>query len=263
MFANPADGSPPGEVQGMKTLTKDQMKWHRQQMKKARRAGLSDLENAHQLVVAIELLGKALHGSGDARLGRVECCLIAFSAQWAPAGETEDPTSSPLSAMLKRVREQRNDYAHEGTAARRLARQAAEVALQLERALLNAETEGRPMKMRDVMITPVICAEDWQTLAHVRRVMLLHEFTILPYRQQDGGWTFIEATEVVRALSTVGMGARNKTVVDAVACGHLRVTPARTAQAGKEVNQSAPETTLIVKGACQTAVGLVTPFDLL
>ena len=37
------------------------------------------------------------------------------------------------------------------------------------------------MKMRDVMITPVICAEEWQTLAHIRRVMLLHEFTILPY----------------------------------------------------------------------------------
>ena len=191
----------------MRTLAENQMKWHRQQLKNARRAGLSDLENAHQLVVAIEALGKALHGSGGATLSSVECCLIAFSAQWAPDGETEDPTSSPLPAMLERVRKQRNDYAHEGTAARRLARQAAEVALQLERALLNAEkVEGTPMKMRDVMITPVICAEEWQTLAHVRRIMLLHEFTILPYRQQDTGWTFVDATAVVRALYTGDTG---------------------------------------------------------
>ena len=62
----------------MQQLTKDQMKWHRQQLKKARRAGLSDLENAHQIVVEIESLGKALHGSSNANLGKVECCLIAL-----------------------------------------------------------------------------------------------------------------------------------------------------------------------------------------
>ena len=247
----------------MRTLAQNQMKWHRQQLKEARRAGLSDLENAHQLVVAIEALGKALPGRSDVALHKVECCLIAFSAQWAPDGETEDPTSSPLPAMLERVRRQRNDYAHEGTAARRLARQAAEVALQLERALLNAETEGRPMKMRDVMITPVICAEDWQTLAHVRRIMLLHEFTILPYRQQGEGWTFVDATAVVRALYA-GEGRRlDLTVMAAVERGRLNVTCARTAGVEAAVDHSTPETTLVVTDPCQAVVGLVTPFDLL
>ena len=247
----------------MRILAKEQLKWHRQQLKQARRAGLSDLENAHQLVVAIESLGRALHGSGVATLGSVECCLIAFSAHWAPDGGTADPTSSPLPAILKRVREQRNDFAHEGTAARRLARQAAEVALQLERALLNAETEGRPMRMRDVMITPVICAEEWQTLAHVRRVMLLHEFTILPYRQQGKGWTFVDATGVVRALYA-GEGRRlDMTVMDAVERGRLDVTCARIAGVEAVVDHSAPETILVVTDACQAAVGLVTPFDLL
>ena len=247
----------------MQTLTNDQMKWHRQQLKEARRAGLSDLENAHQLVVAIESLGKALHGRRKATLGDVECCLIAFSGLWAPDVETADPTSTPLPEMLKRVRDQRNDYAHEGTAARRLARQAAEVALRLERALLNAETGERSMTMRDVMITPVICAEGWQTLAHVRRIMLLHEFTILPYRRHDRGWTFIDATEVVRALSTASTATLDTTVMHAVECGELEVTPARTAEAEDEVNHSAPETTLVVKSDCPAPVGLVTPFDLL
>ena len=247
----------------MRTLAKKQLKWHRQQLKEARRAGLSDLENAHQLVVAIEALGKALHGSAVATLGSVECCLIAFSATWAPDGGTGDPTSSPLPAMLERVRRQRNDYAHEGTAARRLARQAAEVALRLERALLNAETEGTPMRMRDVMIAPVICAEEWQTLAHVRRIMLLHEFTILPYRQQGKGWTFVDATAVVRALYA-GEGRRlDLTVMDAVERGRLDVTCARTAGVEAAVDHSVPETTLVVTGACQAPVGLVTPFDLL
>ena len=119
------------------------------------------------------------------------------------------------------------------------------------------------MKMRDVMITPVICAEEWQTLAHIRRVMLLHEFTILPYRGQNGGWTFIEATGMVRALSMDRKKALDKTVMDAVECGLLEATPARTAEAEDEVDQSAPETTLVVKAACKAAAGLVTPFDLL
>ena len=44
----------------MKQLDQPEMRWHRYQLKKARRAGLSDLENAHQLVVAIESLGKAI-----------------------------------------------------------------------------------------------------------------------------------------------------------------------------------------------------------
>ena len=248
----------------MKALRNGQMKWHRQQLKEARRAGLSDLENAHQLVVAIESLGKALYGSGDATLRSVECCLIAFSAQWDPDGETGDSTSSPLPTMLRRVREQRNDYAHEGTAARRLARQAAEVAIRLERALLNAETEGRSMQMRDVMITPVVCAEEWQTLAHVRRIMLLHEFTILPYRRSPRDWTFIEATGVVRALSKGGRGVRDTTVKDAVESGLLQViADAPKADAEDEVDLSQPETTLVVKGDCQAPAGLVTPFDLL
>ena len=262
MSAIPATGFP-GEVTRDENTGKNQLKWHRQQLKEARRAGLSDLENAHQLVVAIEALGKALHGKGRAKLVTVEPCLIAFSARWAPGGETEDPTSSSLPVMLKRVREQRNDYAHEGTAARRLARQAADVALQLERALLNAETEGRQMRMRDVMITPVICAEEWQTLAHVRRIMLLHEFTILPYRQHGKGWTFIDATGVVRALFTGDTGARDMTVMAAVECERLKVTCARLRGVDDKVQHSAPETTLVVTDPCQAVVGLVTPFDLL
>ena len=144
----------------------------------------------------------------------------------------ETPPRALLPTMLRRVREQRNDYAHEGTAARRLARQAAEVAIRLERALLNAETEDRPMKMRDVMITPVVCAEEWQTLAHVRRVMLLHEFTILPYRRSPGDWTFIEATGVVRALSKGRRRILGTTVEDAVESELLRVIAACTTEGG-------------------------------
>ena len=249
----------------MQQLKKDQMKWHRQQMKKARRAGLSDLENAHQIVVEIESLGKALHGSSSANLSKVECCLIAFAATWDPDWGTGGPTASTFPAMLGRVRQQRNDYAHEGTAARRLARQAAEVAIRLERALLNAETEGRSMKMRDVMIEPVICAEEWQTLGHVRRLMLLNEFSILPYYcRQNGKWTFIEATEVVRALSTKDRNKRlDMTVECAVKCKLLRVAQAQEASAEDEIDHSEPATILVVKGTRKAAAGLVTPFDLL
>ena len=117
--------------------------------------------------------------------------------------------------------------------------------------------------MRDVMITPVICAEEWQTLAHVRRVMLLHEFTILPYRQPGKGWTFVKATGVVRALSKGGKGARDMVVKAAVECGRLNVTCARLAGVDEEVDRCKPKTTLVVTGASQAAVGLVTPFDLL
>lgn len=250
----------------MKELEKAEMEWHRQRLREARRAELSDLENAHQLVAAIESLGKALHGNQGAMFRKVECCLIAFAARWDSDGETEDPNASPLGVVLKRVREQRNDYAHEGTAARRLARQAAEVALRLERALLNAKKEGKPMMMRDVMIQPVICAEDWQTLAHVRRVMLLHEYSILPYRPNGKSakrqWKFIEAEHVVKALSNDGNQVRSMTVKCAVKKGILVPTCAETAKACCQVDLSNPVTTLVITDAGDAA-GLVAPFDLL
>ena len=250
----------------MKQLERVEMRWHRQRLKEARRAGLSDLENAHQLVVAIESLGKALHGNQAATLGKVECCLIAFATRWHPDGETEDPNASPLWVTLKRVREQRNDYAHEGTAARRVARQAAEAAIRLERALLKAETEQRTMEMRDIMISPVICAEEWQTLAHIRRIMLLQEFTILPYREKGecakGQWKFIEAEHVVKALCKGGDGARSMTVKDAVDRGILMWKCAKTAKACAQVNLCNPVTTLVVTDT-EDAAGLVTPFELL
>lgn len=245
----------------MKQLERAEMGWHRQRLRQARRAGFADLENAHQLVVAIELLGKALNGTQTATFGQVECCLLAFAARWDPDGETEDPKASPIEVMLKRVREQRNDYAHEGTAARRLARHAAEVAIRLERALLKAETEGKPAEMRDVMITPVICAEAWQTLAHVRRVMLLHEFTILPYRA-NGQWKFIGAEHVVKALCKDGKGIRSMTVKAAVDDGILKCDCANIAGTQVQVDRCNPATTLVVTDKGDPA-GLVTPFDLL
>ena len=245
----------------MRELEMVELKWHRQRLKEARRAGLSDLENAHQLVVAIESLGKALHGNQGAMLQQVECCLIAFAARWDRDGETEDPSASPLGVILKRVRKQRNDYAHEGTAARRLARQAAEVAIRLERALLKAEKEGKPMEMRDVMIEPVVCAEGWQTLAHIRRVMLLHEFTILPYRA-NGDWKFIEAGHVVKALCKDEKQRRSMSVRTAVDAGFLTCHCANVAEVHEQVDRCNPATTLVVTDK-NDAAGLVTPFDLL
>ena len=117
--------------------------------------------------------------------------------------------------------------------------------------------------MRDVMITPVICAEDWQTLAHVRRVMLLHEFTILPYRA-NGQWKFIEAGHVVKALCKGGKRIRSMTVKAAVDDGILKCDCAKTAGAYVHVNRRNPATTLVVtdKGmqrtrhAVRPAVGL-------
>ena len=80
------------------------MRWRRHRLKKARRAGLADLENAHQLVVAIESLGKGLHGNPKAMLRDVECCLIAFAAQWDPDGETEDPNAARVDGVGRRPR---------------------------------------------------------------------------------------------------------------------------------------------------------------
>ena len=119
------------------------------------------------------------------------------------------------------------------------------------------------MKMRDVMIEPVICAEEWQTLGHIGRLMLLNEFTILPYREQSDDWTFIEATEVVRALSEDRNKRLDMTVGCAVKCGLLRVVPAEEARAEEEINHSKPATILVVRGARKAVAGLVTPFDLL
>ena len=122
------------------------------------------------------------------------------------------------------------------------------------------------MEMRDVMITPVVCAEDWQTLGHVRRVMLLHEFTVLPYRangkSENRRWQFIEAEHVVKALSEGGDGVRSMTVKAAVEEEILVPTCAKTKEACHQVDPSNPVTTLVVTDKGDVA-GIVTPFDLL
>ena len=254
---NPGEAGPslPQEEQ---TMSQAEMQWHRKNLKKARQAGHANLEDAHQIIVAVEGLGRALAGKPAAGLRDVEGYLVRFVEKWDGEDEAEAAEPSSFEGGLRNVRSQRNDYAHEGTAARRLGKMAAKVAIRLEAALRAAEEAKDVLRMRDIMSTPAICAEEWQTLGDIRRLMLLHEFTILPYRHQKK-WRVIDASEVVRAISCCGKRQR---VGCAVTEGKLKTDKARTAKATCEVDFNRPRTTVIVRGQSEEIVGLVTPFDM-
>ena len=53
------------------------------------------------------------------------------------------------------------------------------------------------MEISEVMVTNPTCAENWQTLADLRRTMLVNDFSLLPRRNRNYGGT--DKWQVVRA----------------------------------------------------------------
>ena len=78
------------------------------------------------------------------------------------------------------VKDGRNDNAHTGTEAALAGARAAALAVVLMEALpMRQETIGS-RKCGTVMVSNPTCAQRWQTLADVRRTMLVNDYTVLP-----------------------------------------------------------------------------------
>lgn len=230
----------------------------RGRLRAARDLALADSEGFMQLIQEIEQLGSFLTNDPDARtFARHEDSLVLL----AQSSLTLEPNFELLLAALRKAR---NDAAHLGAAARRTTSQAVSVALVLEEAMAGS-TNLRLVE--HYMVDTPVSAESWQTIAMVRRVMLHHQFSVLPYRHGKT-WKLLTDGAVVRFLGDERERRQARlasTIAEALPDG-LSLVSARTARLGTPVHEAYdPEhaPTLIVLDSSDNLRGILTPFDML
>ena len=147
--------------------------------------------------IAIEAAGAFLHGKPRATLGATCCCLLALLVE--VNASTGGPRTLDHPTLLRTVRHARNDRMHQGAAGRRSARLACELATRIEGALMVKANAINALTARDVMMSPVVTAECWQTLYELRRTMLAEGYSALPWR--DGvNWRLVTADWLAKRL---------------------------------------------------------------
>ena len=134
--------------------------------------------------------------------------LVELSAGWATgdAGLRE----MPWQALYRKVKNVRNDIAHTGTEAvlaRTLVMASATVLLD---ALSGVAGENEMKTVKDVMVTGPVCAHPWQTVADVRRTMLVTDYSELPMadRGSGKGWEMVTAEKLAMFLAEDERGRR-------------------------------------------------------
>ena len=94
----------------------------------------------------------------------------------------------PFFALYATVQSARNDAMHIGAYARHATEAAIELCIGLEEALM----AGVNSTVGNLMVTSPISVEQWQPIAHARQLMLMHSFSFLPVRLDDGWYLLSE-----------------------------------------------------------------------
>ncbi len=186
----------------MPTLSPDALSWHLTQLRTAREATLADSENFLSIVHALEELGTSLAGEVRNGFGGYRAELLDF-AQHSSLDEGVllrwRGCHTPAPLLFELVRSARNDAAHQGASARNAARHAVELALIMEEALMGSLTS---LTVTDCMVRDVVTAQLWQPLSLLRKHMLVHQFSFLPFLHPDDGWKVVSDAALVRFLGT-------------------------------------------------------------
>ena len=176
------------------------------------------------------------------------------------------------------VREARNDIAHTGTEAVLAAARTKALAAVLLEALLGIAVEDE-MRLAEVMVANPVCAQGWQTVADVRRTLLVTDFSELPLAGGGAGgeWQTVTAHGLAAYLGSDEDERRERmgrTLDEALADtpSPLRLSPAPTAPEDTPVREiwegdsERSEVPLMVTREAAggpVLVGIVTAFDLL
>ncbi len=154
------------------------------------------------LIHEIERVAKYLSGNPEEQLGKATKHARALVEANAPHMLTE--TGLPRwnwHAMYDAVREDRNDLTHTGTAAALTGTRAVALALVLMEALM---TPRKCTTAGQLMVSNPVCARSWQTLADVRRTMLMHDYSTPPFENGDSGngdgWKVLRAQDLGKYL---------------------------------------------------------------
>ena len=217
---------------------------HARALAKARQRCLEDHSDT-ALFTAIEAAGAFLVGNPKAHIWK---CIAVFVDAGAPGAR----------ALVERVRVARNDRMHRGVASERTRSDMVELAVLLEGAFMKHAAKGSALTARDVMTSPVVEAERWQTLYELRRVMLEHGYSVLPWHSQQDGWRFVTAGWLADRLTGEGGGEalHRKLGDEDPKC----LPSADTCFAADELRALAGQV-LLVLDDCDDVIGIVAPED--
>ena len=176
--------------------------------------------------------------------------------------------------LYKEVVAARNDIAHTGTKAALAGTRITALVTALLAVLAEAAKGEDVRTVKEVMVSNPVCAETWQTLADLRRTMLVNDYSALPLRDGDAGdagWKCVRAEELAAYL-LVAKERQGGRLADVLAGKELPVMnpyTARTVREGDRVDHLLEHTdrlpvvvTRSVDGRGEI-VGIVTAFDLL
>ena len=150
-------------------------------LSQARYEVLSDAENLLIICHVLEELGRRITGTKSEGLGQYVDALVSWVTP-----ERRDRCAR----HLERVRQARNDAAHQGIYARNAALKAVLVCLDLEEVIRQAMAV-----VEDIMVGGVVVARPFMTLAKVREEMLVSSFSYLPL-EWEGQWFLIADYEL-------------------------------------------------------------------
>lgn len=192
------------KVSGWSELKADELIEFRDRLREARYAALADAEGFQQMCFAIEALGARVRGDSGA-LGNYRRFLSALVVQHTPIDFQE------FDALYEALNMARNDVMHTGAYARHAAVSAVQLSMLIEEAILS-EMKSKPQQSRktvaDFMVRTPVTAEEWHTVGHARRLMLLNSFSYLPMLYK-GKWKLVSDMALAALLQPLAQGNRN------------------------------------------------------
>ena len=229
------------------------------------------------LLHEVERVAKYVSGEHKKPLKRAApsmALLVRVFAVWA-SKDTGLPGMA-WKRLYTKVCDARNDVAHTGTEAVSLRIWTTTLTTVVMEALLGVAGEGSMSKIRDVMVTNPACAHGWQTVADVRRTMLVNDYSELPLADGASGayWRAVTARGLAAYLAKDREKKLGKTLDEATKEGpeSLEIDKLRTTRETKLVRDvwvvSNGEATLPLvvtreESGGVAAVGIVTSFDML
>ena len=170
----------------------------------------------------IERVTQYVTGKHNIQLGSAERPMRQFVRRHAP-GRLKDAGLPGIKwkDLYNTVRHARNDLAHTGAEAALAGTRTAAMAAVLIEALTQAATRAAKRKMRDVMVSNPTCVHTWQTLADVRRTMLVNDFSVLPLScgHRNGKWRSVRAESLAGYLAAGDGSSRSERLADAIESG--------------------------------------------
>ena len=258
-------------------LSPDAARGLRSDLKAALTRFASGRASIEPLLHEVERVAKYVSGDHKKPLGKARKAMTTLVKQFAvwAVGETGLPGMS-WGRLYQEVLEARNDIAHTGTEAVLAGTRTAALATVLMEALVRVAEEGAVNRVRDVMVGDPVCAHRWQTVADVRRTMLVHDYSELPLSGagSDRWWKTVTARNLAAYLATDRTAKLGLTLDEALEESDppLQLCEARTVAETAPVrevwDEAGDESGLVLivtrKGSNgPIVVGIVTPFDLL